>query len=442
MSLTGSIDLGRGFVMQTPVGLASGTAGYGFELAQLADLSSVGALFTKGTTPLARRGNEPPRVAETVGGMLNSIGLQNPGVDVVAADYAPRFASLGLPVVINVAGGTVDDYVHCVRRLEAAPNIAGIELNISCPNIASGLDYGRDAGAAGRLVERVRSATVRHLMVKLSPNVTDIAAVARAVEQAGADSLSAVNTYVGMKIDRGSGRPVLGQGTGGLSGPAIHPLAIAAVASVVSAVNIPVVGAGGVDSTEAALDFFDVGAAAVQVGTHNFVDPECAPRIATALSSRVVQRTAVRVVLLDEEDRILLLHYKPPDTGEDFWCTPGGAVEGGETLEEAAVRELAEETGHSLTGVGAAAWRRVHAFRIGDGRRFRQVEHYHVRRVTHFEPTPRSLGEFEAGAIDGHRWWTVQELSATAATLQPPDLPRRVAGLLHSGAAGPAGSVA
>jgi dihydroorotate dehydrogenase (NAD+) catalytic subunit len=280
-----AIDLGRGLVLANAVGLASGTAGYGFELEQLIDLQQAGALYTKGTTRQARAGNPPPRVAETPAGMLNSIGLQNPGVDWVCERYAPIYARWRIPVVVNIAGESADDYVHCVRRLEGAPGIAGVELNISCPNIAHGMDFGRDPAAAATLVHAVRTVTNRHVMVKLSPNVTDIAAVARAVAGAGADSLSAVNTYVGTKIHRASGRPVLPQGTGGLSGPAIHAQAVAAVAQVCAAVSIPVVGVGGVSDAASARDFLVAGAVAVQVGTASFVDPWTAIRIAQALDA-------------------------------------------------------------------------------------------------------------------------------------------------------------
>jgi dihydroorotate dehydrogenase (NAD+) catalytic subunit len=280
------VDLGRGLVLANPVGLASGTAGYGFEFAQLIDLDRVGALYTKGTTRTPRDGNPPPRVAEVEAGMLNSIGLQNPGVDWVAEHYAPQFARWRIAVVVNIAGATVDDYVFCVRRLEGVAGVAAVELNISCPNIAHGLDYGRDPDASARLVAAVRVATERHVMVKLSPNVTDIAAVARAAEDAGADSVSAVNTYVGTKIHRASGRPVLPHGTGGLSGPAIHPLALAAVAAVSAAVSIPVVGVGGIVDAATALDFFTAGAAAVQVGTANFVNPGTALQVLDGLTAR------------------------------------------------------------------------------------------------------------------------------------------------------------
>jgi dihydroorotate dehydrogenase (NAD+) catalytic subunit len=284
MTVDLSVDLGRGLRLANPVGLASGTAGFGFELAQLIDLNAVGALYTKGTTLLPRAGNAPPRVAETCGGMLNSIGLQNPGVDHVAGEYAPRFARWGCAVIVNVAGADVDEYVECVRILEAAPNIGGYELNISCPNIANGLDFGRDPQGAARVTAAVRRVTERCLVVKLSPNVTDIGAVATAVESAGADAVSAVNTFVGMKIDRHSRRPVLpNAGTGGLSGPAIKPLALAAVAAVRRAVAIPVIGVGGITDIGDAVDFLVAGADAIQVGTATFVDPSAAIRIVAAL---------------------------------------------------------------------------------------------------------------------------------------------------------------
>ena len=280
------VDLGRGLVLPNPVGLASGTAGYGFELRRLIDIDRLGALYTKGTTRLPRAGNAPPRVAETTAGLLNSIGLQNPGVDWVAEQYAPKFAEWRVPVIVNIAGEDAGDYVQCVRRLENVAGIAGIELNISCPNIAHGLDFGRDPAAAGRLVAAVRDVTQRSLMVKLSPNVTDIAAVARAVQDAGADSVSAVNTYVGLKVHRRTGRPVLPEGTGGLSGPAIHPLALAAVAQVSAAVDIPVVGVGGIVDADSALDFFTAGADAVQVGTATFVDPSAALHVLDGIAAR------------------------------------------------------------------------------------------------------------------------------------------------------------
>ena len=281
-----TVDLGRGLRLANPVGLASGTAGYGFELAELIDIDAVGALFTKGTTRHPRAGNAPPRVAETAAGMLNSIGLQNPGVEHVAREYAEHFARWRCAVIVNIAGANIDEYVDCVRILDAAAGIDGYELNISCPNIAHGLDIGRDPGQAARCTSAVRAVTERCVVVKLSPNVTDIAAVARAVEAAGADAVSAVNTYVGMKIHRQARRPVLpGGGNGGLSGPAIKPLALAAVAAVRAAVAVPVIGVGGIASLEDAIDLLIAGADAVQVGTASFADPRTATRIVSELGA-------------------------------------------------------------------------------------------------------------------------------------------------------------
>jgi dihydroorotate dehydrogenase (NAD+) catalytic subunit len=284
MTVDLSVDLGRGLRLTNPVGLASGTAGFGFELAGLIDLDAVGALFTKGTTRLPRTGNAPPRVAETTAGMLNSIGLQNPGVEHVASEYAPQFARWGCAVIANIAGAGVDEYVDCVRILDGIAGVDGYELNISCPNIAHGLDFGRDPAEAARVTAAVRAVTERCVIVKLSPNVTDIGAIASAVESAGADAVSAVNTYVGMKIHRHARRPVLPRsGTGGLSGPAIKPLALAAVAAVRRAVTIPVIGVGGIANTEDAVDFLIAGADAIQVGTATFTDPSVAIRIVAGL---------------------------------------------------------------------------------------------------------------------------------------------------------------
>jgi dihydroorotate dehydrogenase (NAD+) catalytic subunit len=206
--------------------------------------------------------------------MLNSIGLQNPGVEVVARDYAPRWAKWPVPVIVNVAGADINEYVEVFLRLDGVDGVSGVELNISCPNIAHGLDFATEPGAAARCVSAVRAATTLPMVVKLSPNVTDIAEVARAVEDAGADALSAVNTYVGMKISLDRHRPVLpGAGSGGLSGPAVKPLALAAVAKVRRAVAIPLIGIGGIATTADALEFMVAGADAVQVGTANFNNP-------------------------------------------------------------------------------------------------------------------------------------------------------------------------
>jgi len=280
MNLEQGVDLGRGLVIPNPIGVASGTFGYGFEAERMGTLARVGAIYTKGTTLLPRAGNHPPRIAETTAGMLNSIGLQNPGVEVVAKEYAKRWASWPVPVIVNVAGSAIGDYVAVCERLTGVDGVAGLELNISCPNISHGLDFGTDPALAGRLVEAVRNVTDLPLLVKLTPNVTDITAVGRAVEAAGADGVTAVNTYVGMKIAVPRRAPVLpGLGTAGLSGPAIKPLAMAAVARLRQALSIPIIGIGGIGSAQDALEFFVAGADAVQVGTANFYRPGVAAEV-------------------------------------------------------------------------------------------------------------------------------------------------------------------
>jgi dihydroorotate dehydrogenase (NAD+) catalytic subunit len=274
-SLDLTVDLGRGLRLRSPVLVASGTFGYGFDAPQV-DRTVLGGIVTKGTTLRQREGNAPNRIAETPSGMLNAIGLQNPGVDHVARVYAPVWASWDVPVIVNVAGDSVDEYVAVARRLDGVPGIAGLELNISCPNVANGLQFGVDPDLAAELTRAVRGVTRLPLLVKLTPNVTDIVAVARAVEDAGADALSAINTYVGMAIDLRRRRPVLSRVSGGLSGPAIKPLALHAVWQVAAAVRIPVIGIGGIMTAGDALEFLLAGAAAVQLGTANYVRSQAA----------------------------------------------------------------------------------------------------------------------------------------------------------------------
>jgi dihydroorotate dehydrogenase (NAD+) catalytic subunit len=280
------VDLGRGLRLRSPVLVASGTFGYGFDAPQV-DRNALGAIVTKGTTLRAREGNPPTRIAETASGMLNAIGLQNPGVDEVAQGYAPIWRSWDLPVIVNVAGDSVEEYVAVVRRLDGVAGIAGIELNISCPNVALGMQFGVDARLAGELTRAVRSATILPLIVKLTPNVTDIVAIARAVEEGGADCISAINTHLGMTIDIRRRRPVLDRGSGGLSGPAIKPLALQAVWQVASAVHIPVVGIGGITTPSDALEFLFAGAVAVQLGTVNYVRPQAAREIHDGIAAHL-----------------------------------------------------------------------------------------------------------------------------------------------------------
>ena len=281
-----SVDLGRGLVLRNPVLVASGTFGYGIEYGDVVDVQRLGAICCKGTTLRPRIGNPTPRVTETPAGMLNSIGLQNPGVDAVIAKYAATWAGWQVPMIVNVAGESVGDYVEVVRRLERVPGIAGIELNISCPNVGrGGLQFAIDAGAAGEVTAAVRRATDLPLLVKLSPNVADVRPIARAIADAGADALTAVNTLSGIAVAPTRKKPLLGNIYGGLSGPAIKPIALRVVYEVSQVVDIPVVAIGGVTNLADVLDFLAVGAVAVQVGTAIFADPTLPVRLVEELGS-------------------------------------------------------------------------------------------------------------------------------------------------------------
>lgn len=281
-----AVELGRGLRLANPVLVASGTFGYGVEYGEVVDVERLGAICSKGTTLKPRVGNAPPRVTETPAGMLNSIGLQNPGVEAVLERYAERWAAWSVPVIVNVAGESVDDYVAVARLLDGQPGVAGIELNISCPNVGrGGLQFALDPDAAAEVTAAVRDATDLPLMVKLSPAATDVRAIARAIEAAGADSISAVNTLSGMAIDRDRRRPLLGNTYGGLSGPALRPVALRVVYEVAQAVRIPIVAIGGVGSLDDVLDYLLAGAVAVQIGTAVFADPLLPLRLVDELAS-------------------------------------------------------------------------------------------------------------------------------------------------------------
>jgi dihydroorotate dehydrogenase (NAD+) catalytic subunit len=273
-------------VLRNPILVASGTFGYGIEYSEVVEVGRLGAICCKGTTLRPRFGNEPPRVTETPAGMLNSIGLQNPGVDAVIEKYSALWATWPVPVIVNVAGESIDDYVSVVRKLDGVPGVAGIELNISCPNVGrGGLQFAVDKEAAGAVTAAVRSATDLPLMVKLSPNVADVRAIARAIEDGGADAISAINTLSGMAMDRTRRRPLLGNTYGGLSGPAIKPVALRVVYEVAQVVRIPIVAIGGVAALDDVLDFLMAGACAVQVGTALFADPGLPIRLIDQLAA-------------------------------------------------------------------------------------------------------------------------------------------------------------
>lgn len=260
--------------LKNPVLTASGTFGYGDEYADFINLEALGGFVVKGTTFEPRQGNDYPRMAETPMGMLNCVGLQNGGVELFVTDKWPALRRLDTVPIVNVSGARVEDYVACAERLASLDGLKAIELNISCPNVKQGgMAFGTTTDGAASVVEAVRRVWPRHLMVKLSPNVTSIVDIARAVEDAGADSVSLINTLLGMAVDVERRRPVLSTVTGGLSGPAVKPVAVRMVWQVAHAVNIPVVGLGGISCASDALEFIMAGASAIQVGTANFVNP-------------------------------------------------------------------------------------------------------------------------------------------------------------------------
>jgi dihydroorotate dehydrogenase (NAD+) catalytic subunit len=272
MTVDMSVAVG-GLRLRGPVLAASGTFGYGTEV-PLLERSALGGMVSKGIFLRPRKGTAPPRIAETPSGMLNAIGLQGPGVEAIIRDYAPLWAGWDFPVFVNINGESVAEYGELAGRLDGVPGVAGFEINISCPNVEQGgLYFGNDPRAAAAVTEAVRKRTELPVWVKLTPMVTDIAVIARAVEAAGADALSAINTFVGMSIDLNAYKPRLSFRTGGLSGPAIRPLAVHLAHQAARAVRIPVIGIGGITCAEDALEFLVAGCAAVQVGTATFVNP-------------------------------------------------------------------------------------------------------------------------------------------------------------------------
>ena len=283
-----TVDIG-GIELKNPVMTASGTFGYGPEFADYLDLNSLGGIITKGLSLKPRAGNPTPRIVETCGGMLNAIGLQNVGIDEFIGKKVPFYRIVDTKVVANFFGTTVEEYAELAGRLDAIPEVAGVEVNISCPNVKQGgIVFGTDPAAAAAVVEAVRERTVKPVIVKLSPNVTDIVAMARACEDAGADALSVINTITAMAVDLKTRRPILANVTGGLSGPAIKPIALRMVWQVAKAVEVPVIGIGGIMTAVDALEFLLAGATADQVGTASFLDPGAAGRIVTEMEEYLV----------------------------------------------------------------------------------------------------------------------------------------------------------
>ena len=271
--------------LKNPVMTASGTFGYGPEYADFVELSEIGGIIVKGTTLNPRQGNDYPRMAETASGMLNCVGLQNKGVDYFCEHIYPEIKDIDTNMIVNVSGSSPEDYAECAARIDALDNIPAIELNISCPNVKDGgMAFGVTCAGAASVVKAVRQRYHKTLIVKLSPNVTDITEIARAVEAEGADSVSLINTMMGMAIDIERRKPMLSINTGGLSGPAVKPVAVRMVWQVAKAVNIPVVGLGGICNAHDAIEFMLAGATAIEIGTANFLDPQVTVKVKNGIN--------------------------------------------------------------------------------------------------------------------------------------------------------------
>ena len=284
------IDLGNGLRLDNPVLTASGTFGYGIEFQDFINLNCLGGFIVKGTTLHPREGNPYPRMAETPAGMLNAVGLQNKGVDYFIEHIYPEIKDIQSNILVNVSGASVADYVATAEKINELDRIPGIELNISCPNVKKGgMAFGTSCASAAQVVEAVRKAYRKTLIVKLSPNVTDIAEIARAAEGAGADAVSLINTLLGMAIDARTRRPVLSTVTGGLSGPVVKPVALCMVWQVAQAVGIPVIGLGGIMTATDAVEFLLAGATAVQIGTANFIDPTVTVKVVEGIETYLEQ---------------------------------------------------------------------------------------------------------------------------------------------------------
>ena len=275
---------------KNPVLTASGTFGYGVEYADFIDLSKIGGIFVKGTTYHHREGNDYPRMAETPSGMLNAVGLQNKGVDYFNSEIYPKIKDIDTHMMVNVSGSTIEDYVACAEKVNELDKIPAIELNISCPNVKQGgMAFGTNCASAAEVVKEVRKVYKKVLIVKLSPNVTDITEIARAVESEGADAVSLINTVMGMAIDAQRRVPILSTVTGGLSGPCVKPIALRMVYQTYKAVKIPIIGLGGISNATDAIEFILAGATGIQIGTYNFIDPAISVKVVEGINSYLDQ---------------------------------------------------------------------------------------------------------------------------------------------------------
>lgn len=284
------VHIGRGLTIKNPVMTASGTFGYGTEYEDFIDLNRLGGILVKGTTLHPRQGNPYPRMAETPSGMLNAVGLQNKGVDYFCEHIYPKIRGYETAMIVNVSGSQVEDYIETAEKINALEDIPAIELNISCPNVKEGgMAFGVTCAGASSVVRAVRAVYDKTLIVKLSPNVTDITEIARAVEAEGADSISMINTLLGMAIDAEKRRPILSTITGGLSGPAVKPIALRMVWQTSQAVKVPIIGMGGIASATDAIEFLLAGASAIEVGTYNFVDPAVTTQIVDGIEDYMLR---------------------------------------------------------------------------------------------------------------------------------------------------------
>jgi len=281
-----SVELGR-LRLANPILVASGTFGYAREMAGIVDLSRLGGILPKTITQQPRPGNAPWRTLETTGGMLNSIGLDNDGLEAFIVNHLPYFASLSTPIVVSIAGKTEDEFVEMARRLRDLPGIAALELNVSCPNVSAGTDFGKDPIKCHQVVAGVRAVATQPVIAKLTPNVSDIGVLAKAAGEAGADAISLINTVLGMAVNWKKRRPLLGNGMGGLSGPAIKPIALRMVYQASQATRTPLIGIGGIATLDDCMEFFVAGASAVQIGTANFYNPTCTMTILDGLPEAI-----------------------------------------------------------------------------------------------------------------------------------------------------------
>jgi len=286
----------RGLKLSNPVIAASGTFGYGDEMSTICDIQRLGAIICKATTLKPCFGNPQPRIAETPDGMLNTIGLQNTGIDVLIRDKAPLWANWHVPVMVNIAGKSIDEYAELAKRLDNIHGISGLEINISCPNVASGcIEFGANPVSAATVTRTVRQSTSLPIIVKLTPNTNDVVGLAQAVAEAGADAISLINTLKGMAIDVKQRRPILANVSGGLSGPAIKPIALYMVYQVAAAVDVPIIGGGGIMTAQDALEFIMAGATAVEVGTATFINPTATTDIIDGLDSYAIDNNLVNL---------------------------------------------------------------------------------------------------------------------------------------------------